>query len=95
MSGTTTDINNGSAEYKPYNLNDPNNALILSQQNAGNIDVLKGEVDDLKKIKGTVDSLKQNVDQMQTQVDGLVQQQADYAVELAGSTPPTITGTEQ
>jgi hypothetical protein len=94
-SGSTNDTNNGSAEYKPYNLNDPNNALILSQQNAGNIEVLRGQVDDLKKIKSTVDTLQQNVDQMQTQIDGLVQQQADYAQEIAGSTPPTITGTEQ
>ena len=34
------------------------------------------------------------IDQMQTQIDSLVQQQADYAQELAGSTPANITGTE-
>jgi hypothetical protein len=32
---------------------------------------------------------------MQTQIDGLVQQQADYAQEIAGSTPPDITGTDE
>jgi hypothetical protein len=32
---------------------------------------------------------------MQTQIDGLVQQQADYAQEIAGSTPPEVTGTDQ
>ena len=32
---------------------------------------------------------------MQIQIDGLVQQQADYAQEIAGSTPPVITGTDE
>jgi hypothetical protein len=32
---------------------------------------------------------------MQTQIDGLVQQQADYAQEIAGSTPPEVTGTDE
>ena len=30
---------------------------------------------------------------MQTQIDGLVQQQANYAQEIAGSTPVDVTGT--
>jgi hypothetical protein len=82
------------SEYKPYNLSDPNNSLILAQQNAGNIEVLKGRIDRLDGVKDTVDTLKQSVQMMQTQIDGLVQQQADYAQELAGSTPPDITGTD-
>lgn len=81
-------------EYKPYNLNDPNNSLILSQQNAGNIEVLKGRIDKLDGIKQRVDDMQQSIDSMQTQIDGLVQQQADYAQEIAGSTPPEVTGTE-
>jgi hypothetical protein len=86
---TTTD------EYKPYNTNDPNNALILSQQNAGNIEVLKGRVDGLDGVKSRVDTMQQNIDSMQVQIDALVQQQADYANDLAGSEPVTITGTEE
>lgn len=85
-------------EYKDYNTDDPNNpnsALILSQQNAGNIEVLRGRVDDLDGVKGRVDTLQQNVDAMQTQIDALVQQQADYATELVGSTEPEITGLEE
>jgi len=86
-------------EYKPYNLNDPNNYLILAQQNAGNIEVLKGRMDnftDLQDgIKKSVDDMKQSIDSMQTQIDGLVQQQSNYAQEIAGSTPVEITGTEQ
>jgi hypothetical protein len=75
---TNTLSSTSSQEYKPYNLNDPNNSLILSQQNAGK-----------------VDNIQLSVDAMQVQINSLVQQQADYAQELAGSTPPIITGTEE
>ena len=88
--------NNSATEYKPYNTNDPNNpnsALILSQQNAGNIEVLKGRIDGLDGVKNRVDTMQQNINSMQTQIDALVQQQADYANDLAGSEPVTITGT--
>lgn len=82
-------------EYKPYNLNDPNNSLILAQQNAGNIEVLKGRIDNLDGVNKKVDDMQQSMVSMQTQIDGLVQQQAEYAQEMAGSTPPDITGTDQ
>jgi len=86
-------------EYKPYNLQDPNNYLILAQQNAGNIEVLKGRIDNFTSLQDgvtkRVDDMQQSIDSMQTQIDGLVQQQADYAQEIAGSTPPNVTGTEE
>jgi len=85
----------GTQEYKPYNVNDPNNSLILSQQNSGNIEVLRGRVDALDGVKSRVDTMQQQIDSMQVQVDGLVQQQADYAQEIAGSTPPDVTGTDE
>lgn len=95
VTNTNTNVNatNANATYQPYNLNDPNNSLILSQQNAGNIEVLKGRIDGLDGIKIKVDDMQQSINLMQTQIDGLVQQQADYAQEIAGSTPATITGT--
>ena len=85
-------------EYKSYGTDDPNNpnsALILSQQNAGNMEVLKGRVDELDGVKARVDTMQQNIDSMQTQIDALVQQQADYATDLAGSTPPEVSGLEE
>ena len=86
---------NSNAEYKPYNTNDPNNALILAQQNAGNISVLKAQITKLDGTKETIDNMQQNMDNMQTQIDSLTQQQADYAQQISGgSTPPDITGTE-
>jgi len=81
-------------EYQPYNTNDPNNALILAQQNAGNIQVIKGRIDNLDGIKEKTDKMQQDMNSMQTQIDALVQQQADFGQQLAGTTPPDITGTE-
>ena len=80
------------AEYKPYNVSDPNNSLILAQQNAGNIEVLKGRVDKLDKWKEKTDGMQQSIDSLQSQVESLVQQQAEYATELAGDEPVEVTG---
>ena len=55
---------NSNAEYKPYNTNDPNNALILAQQNAGNISVLKTQITKLDGTKETIDNMQQNMDNM-------------------------------
>lgn len=82
-------------EYKPYNLNDPNNSLILPQQNAGNIEVLRGRIDTLDGVKKKVDDIQQSISSMQVQIDTLVRQQAEYAQDLAGTTPPTVTGTDE
>ena len=67
--------------YKSYNTNDPNNAMILAQQNAGNIEVLKKQIDDLTGLKQIVTDLSGNVTTLQTQVNSLVQSQADYLSE--------------
>ena len=79
-------------EYKPYNKDDPNNTLILAQQNAGNIEVLNGRVTKLDGLNDKVNTLQQIVDGIQPQIDAIVQQQADYATDLAGDTPVEITG---
>jgi len=90
---TTTTSSTG--EYQPYNVSDPNNSLILAQQNAGNIQVLKGRIDKFDGVKEKIDTMQQNMDSMQVQINSLVQQQADFAQDLAGSEPVTVTGTEE
>mgnify|MGYP003350864330 CR=1 FL=1 len=80
-------------QYQPYDTNNPNNALILAQQNAGNISFLKQRLDALTGINQQVQDLSGNVQSLQTQVNGLVQAQQDYANQMTGGTPPTITGT--
>lgn len=82
-------------EYQPYNTSDPNNCLILAQQNSGNIEVLKGRLDKYDGVDDKLVKMQQDMNSMQTQIDSLVQQQADYAQEIAGSEPVTVTGTEE
>lgn len=71
--------------YKEYGGNDP---MILAQQNAGNIEYLKSRVEEVNSVKNDVVTMKQDMQSMQIQVDGLVQQQADMAVELSGGGEP-------
>jgi hypothetical protein len=89
---------NSTPSYQPYNVSAPNQSLILAQQNAGNIEVLKGRIDSYDEeqsaLKKKTTDLDQAMQSMQTQIDGLVQQQAEYAQDLAGSSPATITGTQ-
>lgn len=93
---STTNASTTASEplYQPYNLDSPNNALILAQQNAGNIEVLRGRLDKLDGIKEKTDKMQEDMNVMQSQIDALVQQQADYAQQLAGSQPPDVSGTE-
>jgi hypothetical protein len=92
---TTDTTTNTSIQYQPYNISDPNNSLILPQQNAGNIEVLKARIDNFDGVKEQIDTMQQNIDSMQVQMDSLVQQQAQFAQDLAGDTPPEVTGTEE
>jgi TolA-binding protein len=91
-----TDDSTKGATYKEYS-DDP---LILAQQNAGNIQSLKDQVDELLK---TVDEMKPKQDQMQDQIEAntntiqsVIQGQQDQGLDASGMNsddPPTdITG---
>jgi hypothetical protein len=95
LENNTTTSETASGDYKPYNTNDPNNALILAQQNAGNIEVINGRMNKIDGVKERVDTLQQSIDSMQTQIDALVQQQADYAKDVMGTEGPPLEGTEE
>jgi len=91
---TKTAQNGNRSTYKDYGSSDSaTNALILSQQNAGNISFLKQQVDELEGLNTQVKELKQEVTTMSTQMNQLVEQQATYAAALAGSKPVDVTGT--
>jgi predicted PurR-regulated permease PerM len=81
-----------SNEFRPYDLNDPNNALILGQQNAGNINFLKNRIDSVQGLNQQVQDLSGNVSALQDQVNGLITAQKDYSSQMLGDTPPDITG---
>jgi hypothetical protein len=79
-------------QYNPYDTNNPNNALILAQQNAGNISYLKERLDNLTNVNQEIQDLSGNVQSLQTQVNGLVQAQQDYANQMTGGSAPQVTG---
>ena len=78
--------------YQSYDTNNPANALILAQQNAGNIEYLKGRIQDVQGMNKQVQDLSGNVQTLQEQVAGLVTAQQQYATQMTGGTAPDITG---
>ena len=78
-----------SSPYQPYN---SSNALILAQQNAGNIEVLKQQLDGLMTLNQEVQDISGNVAALQAQVTGIIQAQQQYAQQMTPNTTPTITG---
>jgi hypothetical protein len=84
----------GLENYKEYDTNDPNNVMILAQQNAGNIEVLRKQFDNISGLKQEVQDISGNVANLTTQVDDLVKAQEDYLAEKLPAEPPEITGAE-
>ena len=78
------------SNYQPY---DSNDALILSKQNAGNINVLEKQVTGLTGLNQQVQDLSGNVVDLQEQVNNLVSAQNQYASQMSPSSPPDISGT--
>ena len=79
-------------DYKDYDMNNPANALILAQQNAGNISFLKQRLDTFLGLDKEVQDISGNVVSLQNQVNALVNAQKDYANQMTGGTAPTVTG---
>jgi len=79
-------------DYKSYDTNNPGNALILAQQNAGNIEYLKGRIQDVQSMFTQVQDLSGNVQTLQNQVNGLVTAQQQYATQMTGGSAPNISG---
>ncbi len=82
-------LTNNDSEYKPYG-KDP---MILAQQNAGNISVLKKQVDELTGLNQLFQDLSGNYAGLQSQVNSLVKAQNDYTNEMTGGSEVQITGT--
>jgi hypothetical protein len=62
--------------------------LILGEQNAGNIEYLKGQVNRLSTDSINIDKLQTNIDALQQQVDDLGQQMTDLSQNMISSTTP-------
>ena len=74
--------------YQPY---DPNNPTILAQQNAGNIQALKGQMDELLGMKKEVQDISGNLYTLTDQVNQYMLQQATTAQQQLPPTPPAIS----
>ena len=79
-------------QYTSYDTNNPANALILSQQNAGNIAYLKERLDSYNDVHKQVQDLSGNYDVLEKQVNDLVTAQQDYANQITGGVAPEISG---
>ena len=84
--------NSSDDSYQAY---DPENTLILAQQNAGNIEYLKQRMDSVQGMFQQVQDLSGNVSALQDQVNGLVSAQQEYATQMTGGVAPDITGTTE
>jgi predicted PurR-regulated permease PerM len=82
----------GLESYQPYDTNNPANALILAQQNAGNIEYIKQRLDSIQGLDQEVQDISGNVITLQDQLNQLLNTQQQYANQMTGGTPPNITG---
>jgi uncharacterized protein YydD (DUF2326 family) len=82
-----------SGNYQDYDMSTNNiDPTALSQQNAGNIQFLKSQVDDISGLKDEVTDLSGNLATLSDQVQQLIKTQSDYASNSLPSTAPEITG---
>jgi hypothetical protein len=79
-------------QYTGYDMNNPANALILAQQNAGNIAYLKERLDSYSDVYKQVQDLSGNYDVLEKQVNDLVAAQQDYVNQMTGGEAPEISG---
>lgn len=86
------DVNQSVQQYKPYDINDPNSAMILSQQNAGNIEYLKQQITSLLGLEKKVSDVDSNVQELNDQMVTLTQQQQQAAAEMTGTDPVQVSG---
>ena len=84
--------NNTTTNFQPYDTNNQANAFILAQQNAGNIVVLKQQLDKMLGLDKKVQDLSGNVIKLQDQVLELAQANKQYTEKMLGTTPPKISG---
>lgn len=87
---SSTDASNND-EYQNYA---PNDALILAQQNAGNIEYLKGRVANLDsnstKVNQYIFDISNNLTTLNDQVNTIIDQQAQYAQSVASEPAPAM-----
>jgi hypothetical protein len=82
-------LENSAGTYKDY----PEDPLILGKTNAGNIEVLRKEVEQIPEIKNRINILEEDVKILNEQIIGLNEQNAE-AVSSFSKTTDMLTGVE-
>lgn len=85
----------GLEDYKEYDTKNPDNVMILVQQNSGNIEVLRKQFDNISGLNQEVQDISGNVANLTKQVDDLVKAQEDYLAEKLPEEPPEVTGADE
>jgi predicted transcriptional regulator len=78
-------------DYQPYT-NNKDSAMILAQQNAGNIEFLKQQIDSVLGLNKEVQDISGNVVDLQDQVNQLIMAQQQYTDQMTGGTAPDVSG---
>ena len=81
-------------QYKDYDTSDSSNAMVLAQQNAGNIGYIKQRLETTQDLVTKVRDNTDKIESLQDQVNALVAAQKQYADQMTGGTPPDVSGTE-
>jgi hypothetical protein len=92
IEGLDNNSSNNNLEYKNYDSTTSISSTDLSQINFDNIKYLKQQIDSLSNIHTEVQDLSGNVANLTTQVNGLLQEQSEYAKNNLPAEPPEITG---
>lgn len=82
-------LENSAGTYQNY----PDDPLILGKQNAGNIEVLKQEIQEIPELKRRVTNLEEDVKVLNEQIQGLNQQNAEAVTSFSSSTSNLTSGT--
>jgi hypothetical protein len=69
--------------------------MILAQQNAGNIEVLRQAFEKISGLDQQVDDISGNMVNLTNQVNDLVQAQQDYLAQNLPAEPPEISGADE
>jgi polyhydroxyalkanoate synthesis regulator phasin len=76
--------------YKNYDKTISHNTFMIAQENAGNIEILKQQVDKLMNIRSTtaqeMDSMQKQVDEIQDQLLNIQNQQQSYITQIKTNT---------
>ena len=79
-------------QNRRYERYDEDDSLVLAKKNAGNIDALKSQFDDISDIKIDFNVAQEKINSLESQVNDLVSSQEQYAKDMIGTSPPEITG---